>query len=57
VGKSEGQTVAGRYRRRGENITIYLKETGRERVDKTNMPRDKDKLLAIVETVTNNRVP
>jgi len=43
MGKSEGQTVAGRSRRRGENITIYLKETGRGKVDKTNMSRDRDK--------------
>jgi hypothetical protein len=43
MGKSEGQTVAGRSRRREENITIYLKEIGRGRVDKINMSWDRDK--------------
>jgi hypothetical protein len=58
VGRPEGRRPLGRPRRRWEdNIKIDLREIGFGDVDWINLAQDRDRWRALVNTVTNLRVP
>jgi hypothetical protein len=58
VGKPEGKRPLGRPRRRWvNNIKIDLRETGWDGMDWIDLAQDSDQLRALVNTVTNFRVP
>jgi hypothetical protein len=58
VGKPEGRRPLGRLRRRWEdNIKIDLREVGWEGIDWIDLAQDRDRCLALVNTVMNVRVP
>ena len=58
VGKPEGKRPLGRLRRRWEdNIKMYLQEVGRGCGDGMELAQDRDRWLALVNTVRNLRVP
>jgi hypothetical protein len=58
VGRLEGKRPLGRPRRRWEdNIKLDLQEVGCGGVDWIDMAQDRDRWLAIVNTVMNLRVP
>jgi hypothetical protein len=58
MGKPEGKRPLGRYRRRWEdNIKMDLQEVGRGATDWTDLTQDRDRWRALVDAVTNLRVP
>jgi hypothetical protein len=58
VGKPEGRRPLGRPRRRWvDNITMDLREIGRNGVDWVDLAQDRDHWRALVNTVMNIRVP
>jgi hypothetical protein len=58
VGGPEGRSPLGRPRRRWEdNKRMYLREIGFGDVDWIHWTRDRDRWLALVNTVMNLRVP
>jgi hypothetical protein len=58
VFRPEGITPLGKPRHRWEDyITMYLREIGWKRVDWMHLAHDRDNLWALVNTVTNLRVP
>jgi hypothetical protein len=58
VGKPEGKRPLGRPRRRWvDNIKIYLREIGWYGMDWIDLDQDRDQWRALVNTVTNLRVP
>jgi hypothetical protein len=58
VGKPEGRRSLGRLRHRWEdNISMDLGEMGFGDVDWIHLARDRDRWLALVNTVMNLRVP
>jgi hypothetical protein len=58
VGKPEGKTPLGRPRHRWvNNIKIDLRETGWDGVDWIDLTQDRNQWGALVNTVTNLRVP
>jgi hypothetical protein len=58
VGKPEGKRPLGRPRRRWvNNIKIDLRETGLGGRDWIDLAQDRDQWRALVNTVTNLRVP
>jgi hypothetical protein len=58
VGRPEGKRLTGRPRRRREDsIRMDLKEMGWEGVDWIYLDQDRDQWWALVNTVTNLRVP
>jgi hypothetical protein len=58
VGKPEGKRPLGRPRRRlVDNIKIDLRERGWDGVDWIDLAQDRDQWRALVNTVTNLRVP
>jgi hypothetical protein len=58
VGKPEGRRLLERPRRRWEdNIKMDLREVGWGRMDWINLAQDRDRWWALVNTVTNLRVP
>jgi hypothetical protein len=58
VGRPEGRRPLGRTRRRWEdNIKIDLREIGFGDVDWIHLAQDRDKWLALVNTVMSLRVP
>jgi hypothetical protein len=58
VGKPEGKRPLGRPRRRWVgNITMDLREIGWDDVDWITIVQDRDQCRAIVNTVSNLRVP
>jgi len=58
VGKLEGKRPLRRPRRRWEdNIRMYLREIGLEGVDWIRLAQDGDQWRALVNTVTNLRIP
>jgi hypothetical protein len=57
MGKPEGQRPLGRPRRRWEDgIIMDLKDTGWGSVDWIQLAQDRDRWLAVVNTVMNLRV-
>jgi hypothetical protein len=58
VGKSEGKRPLGRPRRRWEdNVKMYLQKVRHEGIDWTDLAEDRDRWRALVNAVTNLRVP
>jgi hypothetical protein len=58
VGRPEGRRALGRPRRRWEdNIKMDLREIGFGDVDWINLAQDRDRWLALVNTVMSIRVP
>ena len=58
MGKPEGKSPLGRPRRGWENnIKMDLKEVGCGDVDWIDLAEDRDRLLALVNSVMNLRVP
>jgi hypothetical protein len=58
VGRPEGRRPLGRPRRRWEdNIKMYLRGIGFGDVDWIHWAQDRDRWLALVNTVMNLRVP
>jgi hypothetical protein len=58
VRKPEGKSPLGRPRRRWEdNIKIDLLEVGCVGMDQIDVTQDRDRWRALVNTVTNYRVP
>jgi hypothetical protein len=58
VGKSEGKRPLGRPRRRWvDNIKLDLREIEWDRTDWIDLDQDGDQWRALVNTVTNLRVP
>jgi hypothetical protein len=58
VGKPEGKKPLGRPRRRRVgNIKMYLREIGWGGMDWIDLAEDRDQWRALVNTVTNLRVP
>jgi hypothetical protein len=58
AGKPEGKRPLGRSGRKWEdNINIYLGETGYDGVDWIGLSQDRDRWRALVNAVTNLRVP
>jgi hypothetical protein len=58
VGKPEGTRPLGRPARRWEdNIKINLREIGWDGMDWINLAQDKDRWLALMNTVMDLRVP
>jgi hypothetical protein len=57
MGKSEGKKPVGRPRRRGEDgIRMDLREIGWGSVDWIQLAQDRDRWLAVVNTMMNLRV-
>jgi hypothetical protein len=60
VGKPRGKRPLGRPRctsRWEDNISMDLREIGRDGVNWINMAQDRDRWRALVNTATNLRVP
>jgi hypothetical protein len=58
VGKPEGRRPLGRQRRRWvDNIKMDLRNIELDGVDWINLAQDRDRWMALVNTVTNFRVP
>jgi hypothetical protein len=58
VGKPEGKRPLGRPRRRWvDNIKMDLGEIGWDGMDRIELAQDRDRWRALVNTVTNLRVP
>jgi hypothetical protein len=57
VGKPGEKRLIGRPRRRCEDITMDLRETRWEGVDRIHLTQDRDQRRALVNTVMNLRVP
>jgi hypothetical protein len=58
VGRPEGRSPLGRPRRRWEdNIKMDLQEVGWDGVDWIDMAKDRDRWWALVNAVSNLRVP
>jgi hypothetical protein len=58
TGKPEGKRQLGRTRFRWEdNIGLYLRGIGWEGVGWIHLTKDKDKWMALVNTVMNFRIP
>jgi hypothetical protein len=58
VGKPEGKRPLGRPRRKWEdNIKMNLREIGFEGVNWIHLPQERDRWLALVNTVMNLLVP
>jgi uncharacterized protein YebE (UPF0316 family) len=58
VGKPEGRRPLGRPRHRWEdNIKMELREVGWGVIDWIDLAQDRDRWLALVNTVMNLRVP
>jgi hypothetical protein len=58
VWRPEGRRPLGRpWRRWEDNIKMYLQEVGWQSMDWIDMAQDRDRWLAVVNTVMNLRVP
>jgi len=58
VGKPEGKRLLGKLRRRWEDcIKMDLQEVGCEGMDWIDLVQDRDRWRALVNAVTNIRVP
>jgi hypothetical protein len=57
VGKSEGKRLLGRKRRTLDDIKIDLRDVGWGGMDWIDLAHDRDQWRALVNTVTNLRVP
>jgi len=58
VGKPEGKRPLGRTRRRWEtNINVEIQKVGCGGVDWIELAQDRDRRLALVNAVSNLRVP
>jgi hypothetical protein len=58
IGKFEGKRPLGRHRRKWEDSTrMDVRKTGWESVDWIHLAQDRDQWQAVVNTVTNLRVP
>jgi hypothetical protein len=58
VGKPEANRPTGKSRHRWvDNIKIYLRETGWDGMDWIDVAQDRDQWRALVNMVTNLRVP
>jgi hypothetical protein len=58
MGKPEGKSLLGRPRRRRlDNITMDLVEVGWGDVDWIGLAQDRDRWIALVNSVLNLRVP
>jgi hypothetical protein len=58
VGKPDGKRPLGRPRYRWvDNITMDLRETGRDGMDWNDLAQDRDQWKALVNAVMNLRVP
>ena len=56
VGKPEGKRTLGRPKSRWEENVMDIKETGWKDVQMINLAKERDKQLALVNTVMNLRV-
>jgi hypothetical protein len=58
MGKPEGKSSLGKRRYRWvDNIEMDLREIGRDGVDWMDVAKDRDQWMALVNTVSNLRVP
>ena len=58
MGKPEGNRLLGRPMRRWkDNIKMYFQAIGQEGLDWIDLTEDRDRWLALVNAVTNLRVP